>query len=390
MREHFSPELYDELLGMIATGNGPAALARWRAAVDRHPPTSLIALEMHRRWLAGMKRHAEDAAPAEMPALGLLFQNAQRQLDALSFKVAPPDSFSYSLDYDEEDGRKGPVPADLKSLEDRTIGWAQEQWWDWLNSGFDEITQDSPTSHLAFPPLRLYPLDRYIQQLAAALHDGKDHGLTVFDRVLTAIQCYLQLGDPSNEMLPGRNDPMFWELLGEMGPWDPEVAIPHGYLERLTADDKLKSMSGELCRAICNCIWASNARPVTLATFFDRFSSNVNQPAAQGSYMIATIDHVARTGPVASLEFAAAAADAMDVISISDVETREVGEYVDAVLTSGRVTIELLDGIGNPGFSHLIDAIQPYAKKYSEDQGLPSVQNPRSFDETVIAELVPV
>jgi hypothetical protein len=310
-------------------------------------------------------------------------------LNMASAKAVQPDSFSYSLEHDADPNVEGPVPHDLSALEGQTIGWAPEQWWDWLNNGLDEIAKNSPTAHLSFSPLSLYPLDRYPQQLGAAFREGKQHGLTLYNRVLTAIQCYLQLGDPSTDALPGRNDAWFWELLGELGPWDPELSIPQGYLDRLTADDKLKSMSSQLCTAICDCVWASNAEPGMLAAFFDRFSSNVNQPAVQGSYMVATINQAGRTMPSSSIEFAAAAADAMVVISPPPVEAREIREYVDAVLTSGLVAPPLLQGVSRPGFSHLLEAIQPLAKKYADVQGQPSVETPRRLEDTIIPTLVP-
>src|ERR1700689_2588394 len=54
--------------------------------------------------------------------------------------------------------------------------WSDDNWCEWLSAGFAAIHEGHPTAHLAFPPLRLYPIGRLVEQLATAFAEAANFG----------------------------------------------------------------------------------------------------------------------------------------------------------------------------------------------------------------------
>jgi len=380
VRSIFSPKLYGTLLGLISHGDAAEALRQWRAEILKNPPTSQTAIEMHQRWLASMLMHAEQMETSGKSDFRILFDSAQNFLNAHHAKVLQAEPASYSLKPDRE-APAGAMPSrDVRALDEETATWSAEQWWDWLNDGFDEIENETPTAHLAFPPLRLYPLGNYVEQLAAALSEARDTDLTLLPRMLSAVQSYLQYGDTSDETLPGRNDARFWGLLGELGGCGPTLSIAHGYLNRLHAEGSVGSMTDSLCTAICDCVWRACAPPQVLLRFFDSLAANVDRPAAQGSYMLAAMEAVDDQDHHAS-EFKAAAMDALEVLTSSREpaaldRNAKIQTYVDTVLSTNLVT---LPGLGhNVDFNGLVSALLPVTRRYREEGTGGTIEPPAS------------
>jgi hypothetical protein len=156
---------------------------------------------------------------------------------------------------------------DVLQLEERLTGWTEGEALDWLVESLDRARSDPPMGHLAFRPLRLFPGQRLIEQLAAGLLAGERVDARTPTIVRDIVAGYLRrdIEDPAPDL---ERDLDMWRLITFMSPNARTIADARRYLRWLSAAVPGQPIRDRLVEAVCNEVAATTPVTGAQSTFF--------------------------------------------------------------------------------------------------------------------------
>lgn len=141
---------------------------------------------------------------------------------------------------------------DVADLERLSLTWTVGEWQGWVNVGIEAVAAQAPLAHLAFAPIRLFPGERLIPQLAAALTEGEAHGFTAARQLRNALVKDLQERADAFSAVP-EQDRRLWQLLAAVDPRVIIIPIARAYVERLPhlmSLGEAEAVVEQVCRAV--------------------------------------------------------------------------------------------------------------------------------------------
>lgn len=251
-------------------------IAVWHKGFNESLPRAL--LEQHSRSFARLSGVLLQASPDDQLAkVHSWIEGARRRIELSMADEAAETGMGFRL-VPLGKGARSPVIAtkltprldlsdDLDELEEVASLWSEEAWCDWLNTGFSAVRSSSIDAYLAFPPLRLYPVGGYVEQVAEALSERSPRGALLRERALNAVEALLRRGSTK----PGIWEVDYWRLLRELEFTDGNVSVGRAYLKR--KQDEGATISDETAAELCKFAWRATANESARAGFFQFFSS---------------------------------------------------------------------------------------------------------------------
>lgn len=320
------------------------ALRQWMAAFGARVPSSAVTLENHRRGLACIaKRVREAAAPEDVAKFESLLPMAQQMIVDAKNAADGPVGIGYTLaDRKKSHSDIGPAmnsgvrdsrcPPDVSRLEMVSKAWTAADWCRWLNNGFEAIRAEEVSAHLAFPPLRLYPIGRLLEQLGTAFSQAAEFKLAAQDRVTQALFNYLQTGLPEDVASAG-NDDLFWQFFRQLGPADPTMSVAQSYIARVVSAGG-SPLGDPVVDGICEAAWDLSGAPSARAWFLEWLTEYVRRPRITALLIIALLDEAVTEPHLHREAIPQAAAQALQMMPPSP---SAVSSRVDELIAAGRL-----------------------------------------------------
>lgn len=224
-------------------------------------------------------------------------------------------------------------PPDLHRLAELAAGQTDEQWCEWLAKGFAALSRHTPPPHLAFLPLRLYPMGRYVNQLAAAFSEAAAANLDLKVRATDAVWNYLESGRP-DQVRTMAVDAEFWQMIALLDAQDRPASAARRYVERRPDVIRTPAWAGRILPALCEAVWATSPAPAARAAFFEWLAHEVPGVVQNAWLVVALLNEAAARMLCRDEEIAIAAAEC---VRIMDDTTGEIRAPLDALIAAGRL-----------------------------------------------------
>lgn len=298
-------ELYGQLLRQ-ADKAPVKALESWLVLFDAQAAYPRSVLATHRRALERLiaRASAGAGAGAEEKTVAALARAARERL--AKTPVKPRSSTEPLPPLTLTPTREGPMseissagpdafcPPDLLRLQKVAQKWASADFIKWLADGFAALQDSGRQSHLAFAPLRLYPMGRFAQQLAASISEAAEFHLPVAEAIIKAIRRHLTSGRPA--LAHGhRLDVQLWTLYAQFKVFDPRAEIPASYLDHALRQVRKDTPDLEpLLDVITDTVFETVPSPSRQAWFFERAQRAVVSPTLDAALAIALLNEAQR------------------------------------------------------------------------------------------------
>jgi len=329
------------------------ALKDW---LQRFPDTGWTSETVLRNYRRGLKRLIAQARRSvatehvgELEQLIRLTLEKARKASAANYG---PGSAAYGgigepvlsreavLDANHGKGIPGVCPPDLYRLAERAAAWKDEDWCSWLADGFTAINGDHPRPHLAFAPLRLYPVGRYVNQLGAALAEGDEANLDLKARVIGAVWTHLESGKSSCDPVP-LLDGYFWRLIRHLNAEDRPAAAARLYVNRQQGSLQHQDFQEKVLPSLFDAVWKTSPAPRARASFFEWLTERVSGSLQDAWLVVALINEAASQQILSRDEaFAVAATHCLRIIRRSaktihsPLEELIIGGKLDAMVNA--------------------------------------------------------
>jgi hypothetical protein len=246
------------------------AVQGWIAELDRNKST--ISLDDYARGLSRIVARARRATiEASVSELERVVATANQSIELIKKCRGVSTGLGFTLGTATAEPIERSMPSmnarpspDLVRLDHITSSWSFENWCEWLNTGFSAIDEGDSTAHLAFPPLRLYPIGRLVEQLATAFAEASEFGSLMRESIRSAVGNYLAKAG-SGEF---SRDALFWKFFSLLDPKDPNVHVGRSYVIQVMKSSNTK-IPDAILDIICTFGWDCAADSSARAYFYE-------------------------------------------------------------------------------------------------------------------------
>jgi len=382
----------------IAARRPKQALREWLSEVEPERTTSPTVMGTHQRGLRRLIAQSRGAVRSEhVEELEGLITRAERRL---ALAVAAIGS-NPAIDPDpiltlSPTGGAMVMPAtkrsdlacppDLARLQEIAARWPQEQWVRWLAEGFKMLQDGGGPPHLAFPPIRLYPLGRYFEQLKAAIEEAGNCRLAVASALHWSVGSYLGTGAPALPDGP-RFDPLFWQLYARGPQPDNLGLVASAYLGRYQQSSRHPVDEVELVDSICDAVFETVSGATTVALVLEAVATRFDNAAADAALVIALMNEAQDDIGFATDPVPEAAQACRAIIARRPEET---GRFLGRLLNQGRLVRrgELAFGVAIDSTSKFLESLsRAAARRVPHPKETLSQPSPIPLSQTRILEL---
>jgi hypothetical protein len=375
------------------------ALGLWLSTAAPDQSRSPTVLATHQRGLRRLKALARGAvADAKAAELEDLIKQAESRLarvavlvprgpteeSDLTLTLAPPEKVSVMAATSTP--RERACPPDLARLQEIAAKWPSETWVRWLADGFRTVEDGSGPAHLAFPPIRLYPVGRYLEQFEATIAEAGECRLGVAVGLQKSIAAYLTTGFPALPDGP-RFDPIFWRLYAQSRPTDYSGAVPFGYLEWFSQSPNVRVNESELVDAICQAVFDTVPGSTTVASLFECLADQFDSASADAALIVALLNEAQKDLGLSNEPVPDAAEKCRGLVARRQAG---IGPALDRLLARGRLDRQGVQafGVAIHTAPQLLDAIgREAARRVLRPEDILSQPPPIPLRETLILEL---
>jgi hypothetical protein len=322
------------------------AVRSWLAELKGDEST--VSLDTYGRGLSRIVTKARGAVTAATASeLESLVASAQKSIDLVRQRADASGDLGFNLGSTDSapprkegsmsglSGINASPPPDVARLDEVASSWSDDNWCEWLSAGFAAIHEGHPTAHLAFPPLRLYPIGRLVEQLATAFAEAANFGSPMRELIRNAVGNYLSNAG-SGEL---STDALFWQLFHLLDPKDPNVHVGRAYVTQVMKTAKTK-FPDSLLEIICVAAWDCSADASTRAYFYEWLGIKIDSPIVTATSIAATLDEAVSEKELIDETLKYAASESLSRLPSG---TSAISNHLDKLISDGRLQNLLLN-----------------------------------------------